>query len=130
MINTNKFISKCAKDFTLLDHHDFFCALTEYFREKLPTFDTYNYANYITRDEVLYLFNSYADFGKYCADPFIHQEVDQELDWHSYGKRIAETVTFDPRNPFIVLEYNSKIFSWEMREDLLMNSHNNLAQTQ
>ena len=127
MIDTNKFISKYPKAFTLEDHHDFFCALKEYFREKSLTFDTYNYANFITRNEVLYLFDSYADFGRYCADPFIHKEVDQEMDWYSYGKRMAES---DPKSSFIVIEYNSKVFAWQMREDLLIHSHNNLAQNQ
>ena len=118
MIDTNKFISKHIENFTLLDHHDFLCALKEYFREKSLNFDTYNYANFITRDEVLYLFDSYADFGKYCADPFIHQEVNQEMDWYSYGRRMAEP---DSRSSFIVLEYNSKVFAWETIEDLLVH---------
>ena len=127
MIDTKKFISKYPKDFVLEDHHDFFCALKEYFREKSLTYDAYNYANYVTRNEVLYLFDSYADFGKYCADPFIHQEVYQEMDWYSYGKRMAES---DPRSEFIVLEYNSKVFAWQMQEDILILTHNNFAQIQ
>ena len=127
MIDTKKFISKYSAVFTLEDHHDFHCALKEYFQEKAPGIDSYNFANYLTREGLIYLFDSYADFGKYCADPFIHQEVDQEMDWYSYGKRMAET---DPRSAFIILEYNSKIFAWQMREDLLKYSLSNLEQIQ
>ena len=126
MIDTKKFISKYSAVFTLEDHYDFHCALKEYFQEKAPGIDSYNFANYLTKEGLIYLFDSYADFGKYCADPFIHQEVDQEMDWYSYGKRMAET---DPRSAFIILEHNSKIFAWQMREDLLKYSLNNLEQT-